>query len=161
VIATVTVGWIAGLIGLAVVLALLVVALVIAVKMRPNVPSDERWMNTAWIVVFIIMFPVTLGVWWMSSAFTTSGDYHAWNVKTGTVSEVSKRIVPAGDKGIQERFVVRLREAGGLYGIDDTRASLLKSGDEVRLKCKKDYQWGVDRSAHGWACRWAMPEVTR
>jgi hypothetical protein len=95
-----------------------------------------------------------LGGWWWAMAFTTSGDYHAWNIKQGTVERISKRLVSAGDKGMQERFVAIVD--GQPLGIDDTRASLLKTGDRVRLKCKKDYQWGVDRSAHGWACRWAM-----
>lgn len=92
-------------------------------------------------------------LWWWGMAFTLSGDYHAWNDKTGVVVEKNKRIVPAGDKGIQERFVLRFAD-GQLYGVDDTRASLIKRGQRVRLKCKKDYQWGVPRSSHGWACRY-------
>lgn len=92
-----------------------------------------------------------LGLWWWGMAFTTSSDYHSWTVKEGKVERVAKRLI-ATDNGMAERYVVTMN--GEPYGIDDTRATLLKAGDRVSLRCKKDYQWGVPRAAHGWACRW-------
>lgn len=94
---------------------------------------------------------ITVGCWWWSMAFTLSGDYHSWNVKEGEVEKVAKRIVSADD-GISERYVVTID--GQPYGVDDTRAALVEVGDQVSLRCKKDYQWGVPREAHGWSCRW-------
>lgn len=97
------------------------------------------------------LVPVSAFVWWWSMAFTFSGDYHSWSVKQGKVDRVAKRLI-ATDNGMAERYVVTI--AGRPYGIDDTRATLLKAGDFVSLRCKKDWEWGVPRSANGWACRW-------
>lgn len=80
-------------------------------------------------------------------------DYHHWVDVQGTVQKVSSRLVSAGDKGgSNQRFVVVLN--GKAYGVDDTRASLLKVGDPVKLRCKKEYEWGSSLSANGWACKW-------
>ena len=104
-----------------------------------------------WAVGGIVCALATVGFWWWGMAFTTSADYHAWNVKEGKVERVAKRLIPS-DKGMAERYVVTIN--GQPYGIDDTRAALIKAGDSVSLRCKKDFQWGIPREAHGWACRW-------
>jgi len=99
----------------------------------------------------LLLVPVWLVLWWWSMAFTTSGDYHAWNTKQGTVEQIGKRLI-ATDSGMSERYVLTLD--GTPYGVDDTRASIVAKGDMVQLRCKKDYQWGVPRESHGWACRY-------
>lgn len=78
-------------------------------------------------------------------------DYHFWVPVDGKVERTGKRIVSSSDK-IQERFVVTIN--GQPYGVDDTRASLLRPRDSVHLKCKKSYEWGTPSNAHGWVCRW-------
>jgi hypothetical protein len=113
---------------------------------------SDKAVGLWWVAGAVIVALLTAGLWWWSMAFTTSGDYHAWNVKEGIVEKVAKRLVAAGDSGMQERYVVTID--GQPYGIDDTRAALVEPGDQVSLRCKKDYQWGVPRDAHGWACRW-------
>jgi hypothetical protein len=77
-------------------------------------------------------------------------DYHYWIPKEGKAQKISKRIVSNGDNGISERYVITI--GGYPYGIDDTRASLVKPGDNVRIACKREYQWGS--RSHGWGCRW-------
>jgi hypothetical protein len=104
------------------------------------------------LIVTAIWALVCVGVWWWAMAFTLSGDYHAWTVKEGTAEKVAKRLI-ATDNGMSERYVVTMGD-GQPYGIDDTRATLIEEGDRLSLRCKKDYQWGVPREAHGWACRW-------
>jgi hypothetical protein len=142
-IAFITLGALAAYILLAVAVVALIVALVV-------VPDSGR---AAWSAGALGLFVVFLVVWWWGMAFTFSGDYHAWNVKEGTVTAVNKRIVSTGENKISERYVLRF-EDGNQYGVDDTRASLVQRGDVVRLKCKKDYEWGIPRESHGWACRW-------
>lgn len=77
-------------------------------------------------------------------------DYHYYVPVSGKVERVSNRFISNGDKGVSQRFVVVLN--GKPYGIDDTRASLLKEGDPVKLHCKKEFDWGS--SDNGWACKW-------
>lgn len=80
-------------------------------------------------------------------------DYHHWVDKGGVVTDVSKRLVPAGDSGMQEKFVFTIN--GKPYGVTDTRAALVKRGDKVKIRCKKAYEWGTSYDAHGWDCKWA------
>jgi hypothetical protein len=148
VIATMTLDAIIGFIALGICLLLCLGGLGIGVL---NL-SDGRGYGWGWIAGSIVSAIVVLVAWWWGMAFTLSGDYHAWNVKEGTVERVAKRLVSAGDKGMAERYVVTIN--GRPYGIDDTRAALVEPGDKVSLRCKKDYEWGVPREAHGWACRW-------
>lgn len=109
----------------------------------------------AWIATGVGLGLLVIGFWWWGMAFTLSSDYHAWNAKEGTVDRVAKRLI-ATENGMSERYVVTM--SGQPYAIDDTRATLIEKGDRISLRCKKEYQWGVPREAHGWACRWnGMP----
>lgn len=148
-LASITGGTIAGLVTIGLVLLLCLGGAALGAL---AIYDREPAAGAGWIIGSLAVALLCLGGWWWGMAFTTSSDYHAWNVKEGTVEKVSKRLVSNGDKGMSERFVVVMD--GQPYGIDDTRASLVKVGDQVSLRCKKDYQWGVPREAHGWACRW-------
>jgi hypothetical protein len=75
-------------------------------------------------------------------------EYHQWRTVHGTVQTVSSRMI-AADKAMSQRFVVQID--GQPFGIDDTRASLIKAGDTVTLRCKREWQYAADS---GWACRW-------
>lgn len=78
-------------------------------------------------------------------------DYHFWKPIDGRVDKISSRFISAGDKGgTNQRFVVVV--GGRPYGVDDTRASLLKVGDTVHLKCKREFVWGS--GDNGWGCNW-------
>jgi hypothetical protein len=161
-IATITMGSIIGGVALALLLFVCLACIGVGVLNASDTRTSGYSSAPAWpfIVGGIAAGLVILGCWWWGMAFTLSSDYHAWNVKEGRVEKISKRLVSNGDKGMQERFVFRL-EDGQLYGVDDTRASLVESGDDVSLKCKKDYEWGVPREAHGWACKWnRVPEMS-
>lgn len=48
------------------------------------------------------------------------------------------------------RYVVVIE--GQPYGVDDTRAALLKVGDSVSLLCTKEFVWGSNNN--GYACNW-------
>lgn len=97
------------------------------------------------------LIALVLGLGTAAAFFPYQHDYHFWQQKSGAVERVSKRLVPTGDKGgMEEKYVVTLH--GQPYGVTDTRAALLKSGDHVVLNCKKSYQF---MSRSGWDCRWA------
>jgi hypothetical protein len=134
---------VAGLIGL-----LCLVAIVLGIL----IARDDHGGYGLAIGGFVVLL-LTFGAWLWAS-WPLAYDYHHWVDQTVKVEEVSKRQVSNGDKGMYEKFVVR-DESGAMYGIDDTRASLIKQGDTVHVRCKKAYQYGVSRGAHGWDCRWA------
>lgn len=77
-----------------------------------------------------------------------NSQFHQWRSVHGTVQQISSRLI-ASDKSMSQRYVVVID--GQQFGIDDTRASLLHKGDQVSLKCKREYQF---QSVSGWACRW-------
>lgn len=104
------------------------------------------------IVGGAICLLITAGIWLWAS-WPLAYDYHHWVDKKVTVTEVAKRQV-SSDSGFYEKFVVK-DDTGAYYGIDDTRAALVKPGETLKLRCKKAYQFGIDRSSHGWDCRWA------
>lgn len=106
---------------------------------------DGRFLVGSGLAVAVVALILTAICMW-----PWKWEYHAWKPVTGKAERISKRLVPAGDKGMQERFVVVID--GRRYGVDDTRASLLRVGDTVSLSCKREYQWGS--SDHGYGCRW-------
>jgi hypothetical protein len=75
-------------------------------------------------------------------------EYHQWRSVSGEVQDVSSRLI-GGNKTVSQRFVVKID--GHAFGVDDTRASLLKKGDTVSLRCKREWQYAAES---GWACRW-------
>jgi hypothetical protein len=83
---------------------------------------------------------------------TGGSDYHKWKPKQGVVNEVGKRLLPSGES-MQEKIVITFKGDPQEYGVEDTRAALLKPGDQAVIKCKRAYQWG---SAHGYDCRFVQ-----
>lgn len=100
------------------------------------------------LVVAIASFGV-----WLFASWPLAYEYHHWVPVQGKVEQVSKRLKSCGDGCVEQRYVVIVH--GKPYGIDDTRAALLHEGDSVSIRCKKEYEYGVSRGAHGWACKWA------
>lgn len=80
-------------------------------------------------------------------------DFHSWKVKQGVVVDVGKRLVPAGEKSMEEKVVITFQGSDQEYGVTDTRAALLKKGDTAVIKCKKAYDWG---SVPGYDCKWVQ-----
>lgn len=79
-------------------------------------------------------------------------EYHRWAAVEGKVTTVSSRLLPGASSGTEQKFVVVLDSHPGVaYGVQDTRAALLRPGDEVSLRCKRSYQYQAES---GWDCRW-------
>ncbi len=89
---------------------------------------------------------ITIVAYWPLSA-----DFHKYYPVTGTVQTVDSRLIGNGDSGVSQRFVVVLKESGQPFAIDDTRATLLKPGDSVKLRCKREFEFN---SVPGWGCKW-------
>lgn len=108
--------------------------------------SDERILGA----LTLLGIGLVIGAINMWALWPYQHDYHFWTPVTGEVSQVSKRLVPAGDNSMMERYVLVIN--GKPYGVDDTRASLVKPGQTVSIACKREYQWGS--RDHGYGCKW-------
>lgn len=117
--------------------------------------SDGRMFFWIVLIVTILIGGLTFG-----ATYPFKYEYHHWVDKKGIVEAVSSRLISAGDSGgSNQRFVVVVN--GEPLGVDDTRASLIKVGDSVFLKCKKEYEFGTSLAANGWACKWGAATSTR
>jgi len=101
-----------------------------------------------WIGAVIVVGTIVITA---ASFWPYQKEYHYWTPVEGTVQDVSSRILPSGEAA-EQKFVVRLADNPTLYGIQDTRAALLKRGDHVSLSCKRVWEFGSGE--HGWDCRW-------
>lgn len=104
----------------------------------------------AGLAILVIGGGIWLWAMWPPFAY----EYHHWQDTEGTVETVSKRIVPDGNGGINEKYVIRFTD-GRVRALNDTIGGTLREGDKAVLKCKKAYDFGVPRSSHGWDCKWA------
>jgi hypothetical protein len=75
--------------------------------------------------------------------------FHRWYHVEGTVTAVASRTISDDNHMMNQRFVVLID--GRSYGVDDTRAALLRGGDHVSLMCKKEWAY---RAKFGWVCNW-------
>lgn len=99
------------------------------------------WISAVCAAIVAVTF---VFCWW-----PFDNTFHRYYKVDGEVEAIASRQISDG-KAMSTRYVVRL--GGEDYGVDDTRASLLKVGDEVHLMCKKEW---VYNSESGWACNWS------
>jgi hypothetical protein len=78
-----------------------------------------------------------------------SPDYLAFHPVHGVVQQIASRQISEG-KGMSQRYVFTID--GQPYGVDDTRAALVKPGDAVSLNCTREFVWGSTNN--GYACNW-------
>lgn len=78
-----------------------------------------------------------------------NGDYMAYKPISGQVQDIASRQIADG-KAMSTRYVLMID--GQPYGVDDTRAALVKEGDTVNLNCTKEFVWGSTNN--GYACNW-------
>lgn len=135
---------------------LLVSALLIwlGVRMRRH---NGDW-EFAWLpiggggVLAVAVIALTLGFAWP----VFDMEYHRYKPVAGTVDVVQARMLADGNGGMSQMFAVRLREDGTTYRCDDSRCSLLKSGDRLWLRCIREWQYAAQ---HGWACNYVRSET--
>lgn len=97
-------------------------------------------------VAFILFVPgMVWGFWPLDSAYHQYRDVH------GTVDQISSRFIGDG-KSTSQKFVVTLEGSSQPFGVNDTRAALLKHGDPVSLRCIRVWEYGSDNA--GYDCKW-------
>lgn len=106
---------------------------------------DEMW--PLMVVGCPIVAALTLIVT-AAALFPYEVQYHQFRDVSGVVTDVGHRQIADG-KGMSERYVFVID--GARYGVDDTRASLVKIGDRVELSCIKTWEWAA---TPGDVCRW-------
>ena len=130
--------------------AIIIAAICAFVLVAGILSGGEGWGVAIGAAVCLL---ITAGVY-IFAMWPFAYEYHHWVDTRGTVAKIDKRLVPAGDKGMQEKIVVTATD-GRLRGVTDTRATTLQAGDKFYFRCKKAYEFGVSRGAHGWDCKWA------
>lgn len=141
-------GWSLGVyIGLPVAVFFVVVCLVIIAGSVYFAKTGDEETGCAGIIVGTVGLAVTLAI----TGFTYwpwGSQWHRWYKVDGQVQAIGNRQISDGN-AMSMRYVFRI--AGEDYGVDDTRATLVKVGDTVHLKCKRDW---VYNSQSGWVCNW-------
>lgn len=131
--------------GLPIAGIILIICIVFCIGFAVSKPYDWKIGFSIAAVVGIFTVIITGLIMW-----PWKHDYHFYVPVSGKVEQTNSRLISNGDKGVSQRFVVVIN--GKPYGVDDTRASLLKEGDFVKLRCKKEFDFGS--SDQGWACKW-------
>lgn len=117
-------------IGLPVTIVVLVVSGIFAYVQR-----DEFGIAVMGWIVFVTVLGIAL---WQFFPYTP--DYHRYKPVSGTVAEISSRILGNGDS-VDQKFVVVFQGNPQEYGCLDTRCALVKIGDRLSLKCLKKWEY--------------------
>lgn len=111
---------------------------------RESYSSDGWAIVAVWAGIFFLGFVIFSA----TGYYPYDKEHHAYYTVQGKVTDINKRLIADG-KAMSERYVVSVD--GQPFGVDDTRASLVKVGGTITLGCKKEW---VYASTDGWACRW-------
>jgi hypothetical protein len=142
-----TSGTIAAIILIPLGLIFLLIAIGLTVSACNAYEPEFHWMGAGFLALFgipMLILPL-IGL----SLVGFSGDYMAYKPVSGQVQEIASRQIASG-KAMETRYVFNID--GQPYGIDDTRAALVKPGDTVKLNCVKEFVWGSTNN--GYACNW-------
>ncbi len=114
-----------------------------------DVNLARRW---SWAAPVLIVVVVAMTWWFM---YPWKSEYHYWMPKSGTVARVDSRMVSTGDKSMETKFVVMFTGDDQQYGVLDTRAAGVKTGDTLTITCKREWQFsGTD----GYDCNFVSLE---
>lgn len=143
-------------VGILVLASLAAVAFGVSMRRYPRRDTfwgadDDRflgaWLLGSGVVALVLTVSISAFAFWPYQK-----QYHWWQPVHGQVEQVSSRLLPAGERTVTQKFVVKLRNDPHPYGIDDTRASLLKPGDSVSLSCIRVYTYAS--GDNGYDCKW-------
>jgi|SRR6478736_2436812 len=96
---------------------------------------------SAGVIMVILVIASAIGYW------PYDGDYHRLQPVTGTVAAVDSRFLAAS------QYVVITYKEGATVRCDDSRCATVRVGDNLRLLCTKEYEYGA---VNGWGCRWGQ-----
>lgn len=129
-----------------IIIALLIVGVTALIFFSDIVESNGEAGLTLGMGFFVLLVASAI---FTATWFPFDMSFHRWYRVDGPVTEIANRQIAQDGGGMSTRYVFRIN--GAPYGVDDTRAALVKVGDTVHLKCKKEYVWN---SVSGWACNW-------
>jgi len=122
-------------------------AALLLVKSKGRMNDEDYWIGAGCIALFAIPMLVLPLIGLALVGF--NGDYMAYKPVSGQVEQIASRQIASG-KAMETRYVFQID--GKPYGVDDTRAALVKTGDSVSLNCVKEFVWGSTNN--GYACNW-------
>lgn len=133
---------------LVLILLALAVVLFYAWRTTPGGFGDRGFFAGSFAGVLVALVLVVAGTAWLE--WPWSAEYHRWHVTTGTVTDVSSRLLASDTQGggTTQRFVVNLAGIGE-RSCDDTRCATVKVGDVLTLSCKRAWQYV---GSHGYDC---------
>lgn len=117
--------------------------------------AEGGYNNTGEFMAFTLMAlgsTVIAGLLTFAAMWPYDSEFHQWRTVSGEVDRVESRLIADGD-GMSERYIVTID--GLPFAVDDTRAALLGKGDDVRLACKREWQYAAES---GWGCRWGQEQ---
>jgi hypothetical protein len=127
------------------VIALVIIGLIIASAWlyRKSEQLDDfdgpmvKWLaRGSWAAAILVL------IFALGSYYPYKAEYHKWVPKSGTVTNVDRRII--GGESINEKIVVTY-EDGQQYGCNDTRCASVRVGDSLTLTCQRTWQYaGID-----------------
>ncbi len=139
----ITSGALFGTIGLVVIL-LVLAGIGIGLHVLGENELDGIGMGTVIIGTIVSLVVYCILMW----PFKT--EYHIWQETNGSITQIERRMISVGNGGMQEVFPLKLTGHKDVYRVDDSRAATFKIGDEVKLLCKREYDFaGYD----GWTCK--------
>lgn len=156
--------WTGETIAAMIVIPLLIVALAVATYLfrrweiteRGDRYGDPAIAKGLWITMLAGIVLASAGLWW--GMYPWKAEYHQWRPVTGRVTTVDSRMVPAGEHGMEQKFVVMFDGNPQQYGVIDTRAAGVKPGDQLTITCVRRWQWAGE---HGYDCNFVGLERAR
>ena len=115
-------------VGLPITIAILIACAVWAAKATDNSDFISQ-KGQRWVAAIIAAATLGFAAW---GFFPYNPEYHRYIPVTGTVQDVSNRIIGDGSS-IEQKFVVLIN--GQEYGCTDTRCALIKKGDTIEMNC--------------------------
>jgi hypothetical protein len=111
--------------------------------------ADDR--GDFWILACLpVLVALALIIAPLFGYYPYKADYHRLQPATGIVQAVDSRFLAAS------QYVVVTYDSGLTVRCDDSRCATVRVGDQLRLLCTKEHQFGSPLGADGWGCRWGQ-----
>lgn len=132
---------------------LLVLSVLLAVFLfrkwrRSNDDIDRPMFLGCWIACAVGAVATVVCTWW--GMFPWKYEYHHWVPISGVVETIDSRLV-----AMEGKFVVKFEGDDQQYGVLDTRAAGVRTGDQVTITCVRRWQWS---GTHGYDCNFVSLE---
>jgi len=124
--------------------------------LRARGHDDAPLALACWILSALLAVGIVAATWW--GMYPWKAEYHHWTPKSGVVDTVDSRLVPSGDKSMEQKFVVSFVGEDQQYAVIDTRAAGVKPGDRLTITCVRRWQWS---GTHGYDCNFVSLERGR